>query len=488
MTSLQRLRAMTLFFIGGIFSFFYSFSFTVLIVGFILGFWALSKKGVFFVFGILFAFGSFLSWYHQQNLESQIDPYFGKDVTIYGTVNRFPEKRQRQIYIYLQAQKICEKDSCRDLDEGVLVKSTTNQSFHYGDRGWFQGRLSSPKSFSGFDYESFLKRLKVYSLLDLHEFSLEEAGKGFWLNQWAYHLRQKFHTNISSFVSYPYSVLTEGVLLGVKESFPPLLAHFFQQAGLQHIIVVSGFNVSVIILLLLALLKPLGPQITFVFITLAVISFIALTGADPPVIRAGIMGIIGVYALWRGKSNDALNALLFAGVLVGIWNPSLLRYDLGFQLSFIATLSIILGGKFAEKKLSWIPQPLCSILSISTVAQLGVLPFIGAFFESVPLGGFIANIFIEPWVPILMLTGFLTGLFGNFFTEMALFLGLITEIVAAIIFWYARIFSVFPSLIIPSFVFKIILIIEGILFIFLIIKNQEASICNMSEKRENSKE
>lgn len=488
MTSSQRLRATLLCFLLGIFASFYSSLFAFLVSCVLLGIWLGANKNVFLLFGVSFIFGGSLVYYQQKNLQSLVSPYFKKEVQIYGTLNRFPENRQTQMYIYIHAKEICEKEICREIEEGVLVRSNLKDSFDYGDQGWFVGKLSSPRSFSGFDYESFLKRLKVYSILDLQEFSLENKGKGFWFNQWAYDLRKKFQKNISDFVSYPYNVLAEGVLLGVKESFPPLLAHFFRQAGLQHIIVVSGFNVSVIILLLLALFRPLGPQVTFVFITLAVMGFIALTGSDPPVIRAGIMGIIGVYALWRGKTSDALHALLFAGVLVGMWNPYLVRYDLGFQLSFIATLSIILGGKFAEKKLAWIPQPLCAILSISTVAQLAVLPFIGSFFESVPVGGFIANIIVEPLVPMLMLSGFLTGFFGGFFSSLAEFLGMITEGIAASVFWIARVFSFFPSLVISPIVFKSFLCLEIAFFVWLILRNQEASVCNMSEKREDLQE
>lgn len=488
MSSSQRFRATMLCFLLGIFSFFYSFIFTFL-TGFVLfGIWIGTKKGVFFVMGISFVVGGGVGWFHQERLQSFVEPYLKKEVRIYGTIHRFPERRQKQTHIYVQATQICEKENCLNINEGVLVKAPEDYHFDYGDKGWFEGKLSSPRSFSGFDYESFLKRLKVYSILNLQTFSIEEVEKGSFISQRAYSLRKSFQGNISLFVSYPYNVLAEGVLLGVKESFPPLLAHFFRQAGLQHIIVVSGFNVSVIILLLLAIFRPLGPQVNFVIITLSVVGFIALTGSDPPVIRAGIMGVIGVYALWRGKSNDALHALLLAGVLVGMWNPYLLRYDLGFQLSFVATLSIILCGKFAEEKLSWIPQPLCGILSISTVAQLGVLPFIGTFFDSVPVGGFIANIIVEPLVPLLMLTGFLTGLSGVFFSVLAQFLGIITEMIAAAIFWLARIFSIFPSLVISTSFFKALLVLEILFFMWIILRDKEASICNMFEKRENLQE
>lgn len=429
------------------------------------GLWFLYGQRHCALLGLCFLFSLGYGLWRQELSQTQLQAYEGSRVQVQGLVYRFPEFYPSYTKIYLQVSHI--QNNELEQPESVLVRLPVDQPIHYGDILSLAGQLQEPRSFSGFDYESYLQRFGVFYLLQKPEnIEVLASGQGNVVLQKASALRGWFVQKVKERVSYPYSVLGVGVLVGVKEVFPPSLDDMIRKSGLQHIIVVSGFNITIIVLVVALLFRRFGRVFQFGMCVGSILFFLALTGADPPVVRAGVMGIIAAYGVLEGKSADMPNVLLFAAMVLALWNPWLLMHDLGFQLSFMATAGIILFVSRAQKMLSFIRwEFLRDVLAVSLVAQISVFPLLSYTFADVPMGGILANIFVEPLVPLMMLFTFLTALVPFHLLALA------TTVVGSGIFWCARVFSLLPEVSIGENWSFVLLVLQIIFFSVFLLKN-----------------
>lgn len=174
-------------------------------------------------------------------------------------------------------------------------------------------------------------------------------------------------------------------------------------------------TIVVVSLMYILLAIGLNRNYAFYFSLLGIIFFVALVGFPPSATRAAVMGGLVLFAVKVGRLTNAGNAIIFAGVLMLLYNPNLLRYDTGFQLSFAAVLGII----YIFPKLDNLFEKYSNALNIKTIflitisAQATVLPIIINNFGSFSLLSVFANVLILPFVPIVMLGGFLLIIIGS---------------------------------------------------------------------------
>jgi competence protein ComEC len=154
------------------------------------------------------------------------------------------------------------------------------------------------------------------------------------------------------------------------------------------------------------------------------------------------MGVLALVARERGRIYDMTNALAFAGVVMVLMNPYLLRFDLSFQLSFLATLGIVIVPISLERYTFWLPKWLSEIVLATLGAELFVMPLIVYYFGTIPLFGLFANVLILPTVSFLMLVTFLTGVMGLVSHFAAVITGFFVQIIAGyhlfVIHWFAK--------------------------------------------------
>lgn len=217
--------------------------------------------------------------------------------------------------------------------------------------------------------------------------------------------------------------LVAGVLLGIEDTMPVGLREAFRATGTAHILAVSGFNVTIVAAAALALFgSALGSRRGTVAAAIAVTGYTMLVGADPPVLRAAIMAGIVLLAARLGRQPQALAALGAAAILMTLASPSTL-FDIGFQLSFLATLGLVLvAHPLTERLRSWLDNDIPSetlraviflfgeTLLITVVAQVATLPISAYTFGRVPLTALPANALILPMQPPLMATGAVTAM------------------------------------------------------------------------------
>jgi competence protein ComEC len=182
--------------------------------------------------------------------------------------------------------------------------------------------------------------------------------------------------------------------------------------GISHIIAVSGFNITIIILAITSLAQIIGRKNSVWLAAFAIVAFVIICGASASVVRAAIMGSLLLISLSLGRQYSVAPALFFAALVMLAVNPKILFWDVGFQLSFAATLGIIYFMPVLGKLAQNLPEDfgLKTLILTTLSAILATMPLIILNFGIISLSAPIVNMLVVPAVPWSMLFGFLTAL------------------------------------------------------------------------------
>jgi len=394
------------------------------------------------------------------------------------------------------------------LGEGGGEVENPAKNLDYGNKISVQGKIVLPTSFTAdFDYRKYLRRFGVQTIIkNPAKFFVLEAKQGNWFLEKAKISRNWLEKNLEKSLPNPHAKIAMGVLLGVKNQLPKWTQTDFQNSGLMHLLVVSGTNVAIVIIAIGFLLRKYGRRLSFAGSLLALIFFVLMTGADAPILRAALMGGVAGLAIAWGKMNDARNLVLLSAVIIGLFQPLVVQNDLGFTLSFGATLGIIIGFPVLEKIFSTFAQifagiwatvdrrgifnsssaqskpPLLlgegggevvfkktiktifQILAISLAAQITILPILIKSFGYFPLGGIPANLFSEPLIPFIMFFSFISSLLGFLPLIPAKIIAIPAYILIDILLKIAHFFAQIPVLEIPNWLNTIftLIILSGL--------------------------
>ena len=228
-------------------------------------------------------------------------------------------------------------------------------------------------------------------------------------------VRDWFLDSVSRTVPYPVGALVNGVLLGSTAHMPKSMIEDFRRAGLSHVTAVSGYNISIIAVMLMGILSErVGRRRAFWLVLAILWFFMVITGLQASVIRATIMGVLALFAQRLGRMPTPLHALTIAAAVMVAINPLILRFDVGFQLSVLATLGILVFVPKFERAFPRLRAlGVFGETAITTLsAQIFVLPLILYYFKTFSVVFLPANILILPLIPLFMLLGFLAGVLG----------------------------------------------------------------------------
>ncbi|HNB50692.1 MAG TPA: ComEC/Rec2 family competence protein, partial [Anaerolineales bacterium] len=361
----------------------------------------------------------------------------GLIVTITGLLIQPPDARDTYTNLRLQAETLQLETGLDPIPVSglLLARIDPGSEFHYGDRLTLTGQLQTPPETESFSYRDYLARSGVYAFLPFAEASLLQTGQGNPFMAAIFALKTRAYETIHHLYPDPEAALLAGILLGIETGIPADLDQAFRDTGTAHIIAISGFNISIIAALFTSLFSYfLGKKQGAFAAILAIAFYTLLVGADAAVVRAAIMGSLAIFARqMKQQSGDnfaALGTLAVTAAVMVFANP-LLPWDAGFQLSFFATLGLIL---FAQKLNDAFARFLSRYLPISTVekitplvgdlvlltfaAQITTLPLILYHFQRLSLTAFLANPLILPVQPLVMILGGLTVLAGMIFLPL----------------------------------------------------------------------
>ena len=384
---------------------------------------------------LIFLFFTFLFlgiWRYSVSLPKdypdQIWRYNGEKVKVIGRVADEADTREANRKLKIEAEYLVinaegEKQN-REIKMPVKGKilTTVNLYPEYGfrDRLELSCELKKPEPVEDFSYDRYLSRYDIYSLCYYPEikFLEKENFGGFSVGRFyeeVLRVRKGIKSVIDRGMGDPESSIAQAITFGLRNYLPQELKDAFSQTGLTHIMAVSGANISILTMIVMNSLMALGAKRKLAFrITAAwIIFFVILVAAPASAVRAGVMGFIVLWALNLGRLNKTIGAILLAAGIMLFFNPKILRDDLGFQLSFLATLSLvyfypIFSAWLARReKLSRVPKIISETLLITLAAQVLTLPVLVFNFHFISLSAPLANL-LALWaiLPITFFTFF----------------------------------------------------------------------------------
>ncbi|MEI7621727.1 MAG: ComEC/Rec2 family competence protein, partial [Candidatus Moraniibacteriota bacterium] len=275
-----------------------------------------------------------------------------------------------------------------------------------------------------FDYRMYLAKEGVLYQCEKSKARKVGEGSGNWLFGKILAMRSVFESKINQVIPQPEGALAVGILLGGSGGFSKEIQADFSRTGMTHIVAVSGYNVTIVAeyLILLGIFLGLWRKQAIWFAFFGIAAFVVMAGLPASAVRAGVMSGVLLWAMKNGRLASCENAIIFAGAIMLALNPLLLRWDVGFQLSFLATLGIVLTSSFWEEKFVKENKALgiSEAITLSLSAQIFVLPIIAYNFQIVSLISLLANVFILPVIPLSMLLVFLVTLAGLIFPPLSL--------------------------------------------------------------------
>ncbi len=214
--------------------------------------------------------------------------------------------------------------------------------YAYGDIVQVTGRLVEPPIFPDFSYRDYLARHGIHSQLHgVQVTDLQSAVGGMAWKRALYAVRLRGLQVIEQGLPEPYAALAAGILLGIDDGIPDDLYARFNATGTSHVLVISGANVALIAALLLAVTRRLAGKWAALWALSGIVLYALLVGGEAAVLRAAVMGGLVVVAVGVGRRSTALISLAAACGVMLMANP-LTLFDVGFQLSAMATLGLIL--------------------------------------------------------------------------------------------------------------------------------------------------
>lgn len=333
---------------------------------------------------------------------SQLYADIGKTKTISGYVISEPEVKQYSTRFIINTG-----------NESVLVVVKDKTLPVYSSYVSFSGSLEKPKSFITdtdrvFAYDRYLAKDYISVIAYTNTIVVQhDVSPCCVVSQKLLAMKNNFVSHIEHHLPSPHSGLLAGILLGEKNDLDTTLKKSFVTTGTIHIVALSGYNVTIVANAVIRLLGSLFSRgIAFLFGGFGIVLFVIMTGMQTTAIRAGAMACVLLLTKNQGTSYNAFRALMYVSVGMVFIHPRILLWDISFQLSFLATLSIILYLPFWNRILSWIKVVLIRDTLASTLAaQMLVTPWIAYSIGTLSFISPIANLIILPVIPVLMFLG-----------------------------------------------------------------------------------
>ena len=369
-----------------------------------------------------------------ENLRPDLAEFYGKPFAARGVIHGEPEQSEKVQRIKVKIESLDGRSLNRPFY--ALVTLRKYPEYKIGDELEIQGLIEEPTNYRDFDYISYLERDDIFSVISFPLVEKIGENRGPKLKLILSRLKRAFEEKIDSVLPEPHAAFLKGLLLGERESLPQDLVENFKRTGTTHIVALSGYNITMVGRFFVGglLLLTVPFRFSFWLATVGIFLFVILTGASPSVVRAGIMGILVLLAQREGRAYHMVNALVFAGAIMVFQNPKILRFDVAFQLSFLATAGLIylappvekfidssrnrlgFSGRSLKRPESFSDKyrlfPLKQIFVETLSAQIMVLPLLIYLFGRVSLISPLSNILVLIAVPYAMLMGFLTGFLG----------------------------------------------------------------------------
>jgi competence protein ComEC len=363
----------------------------------------------------------------------------GEAVRFRALVAGEPDERGASVRLRLSAREVLVDGRWQETSGGVLMRAPLFPRYGYGDLLEVSGKLETPFASEDFDYRDYLARRGVYSTIAYPKTTLLATGQGNALRAGLYDLRANLGSALADALPQPEASLAQGILLGQRTSLPPSLSQAFNDSGTSHLLAVSGYNITLVAGLFIALLAWLIGRRQAAWLALAaIVGYACLVGGQPPVLRSAVMGGLYVVATALGRQSGGLYALALAGAGMTAFDPQLIE-EASFQLSFASTIGLIMFAPALRARLEALLLPVGSddalpgllrgaveLVAVSMAAIAFTLPIVAVHFGRLSLVALPANLLTVPAFPLIMITSALTAVGGMISSSVGTFCGWLT--------------------------------------------------------------
>ncbi|HET6845219.1 MAG TPA: ComEC/Rec2 family competence protein [Anaerolineales bacterium] len=342
----------------------------------------------------------------------------GYDVLVTGTLREPPDVRDTYTNLRLQVTQLDEGRGPVAVKGVVLARVPPGQDLQYGDNVRLRGRLLTPPSNEDFSYRDYLARQGIRSYMPSAIATQLPGHAGSPFLRLVFAWKQLSLRNVYRLFLDPEASLLAGILLGVDTGLPERVRQAFNNTGTAHIIAISGFNIAVIAgVMAFAFNRLLGVRLGAIAAGAGILLYTLFVGGDPPVMRAALMGLVGLFAVQIGRRQVGINTLAFVSGIMALINP-LILWDVGFQLSVMATLGLILyGTRFTQAVRGLVEHrlppsgarnfisALFEFVALTLAAEVTTLPIVAYHFKQISLVSPIVNALVLPVQPAVMVIG-----------------------------------------------------------------------------------
>lgn len=341
-------------------------------------------------------------------------------VVIEGLIVDAPEVRDTTVNLRIQAETLTLPDGEQRTVKGmVLVEAPRTEDYRYGDPVRARGDLRTPPEWGDFSYRDSLAREGIYSLMRYADVSVIGPRRGNPIRAALLDFRDVAHHAIIRLLPDPQASLLAGILLGIESGISPDVRAAFNAVGATHIIVISGSNLAILAGLIQNVARRFVREGWAAGITIvSVLAYTLFVGGDPAVVRAAIMTSLGLIATRLGRQTYGLASLSFAALLMTAINPYTL-WSVSFQLSFLATLGLILyveplqavltkglSKLFTAERAHQIVAATSDAFVVTVAAQITTTPIMAYYFGRFSILSLPVNFLIIPaQTPVMVLGG-----------------------------------------------------------------------------------
>lgn len=367
-------------------------------------------------------------------------------VSVRGIISEEPDIRSDSIRYTIESDSLCFAKKCIEIAGNILAKTELSQRAGYGDYVEIQGLIETPSENEDFSYKNYLLRYGITSIINDGELKTLQKNENLSFTSIMLTSKVFFERQVNNLFTEPQASLMAGILIGSRRGIPDQIMEQFNITGLTHIIAISGYNITIIINIIMGLFAFLPRKTGYKLAILCIILFTIFVGASAAVVRAAIMGILGLLAIQSGRKTDVTVTILFTACLMVLYNPLILWYDAGFQLSFLAVFGLVYVAPHIEKYFEWLPEFLSIRESVimTIAAQIAALPLIIFLFHRLSIISPLSNLLVAPFLPFAMLFGFLAVVFSFILAPIGWILGFVGNSILSIVLFLIEISSIVP--------------------------------------------
>ena len=380
--------------------------------------WVFVAAGIFI---LALACGGFIYGMAKEKQNGKITaiaPFFDKEIVLRGTVEGYPQKSTKRAQIVVRVSEINGAHFDNSQASNMLVYINRFAEYGYGDILEIKGKLFKPQNQQGFDYVSYLAKDDIFAIMFDPEISVVSVHHGNPLKAFFYKARAALDKSVMNLMPQKEAAVLKAVMLGDEGDMSDAFKLSLNRAGLRHIVAVSGMNITIIASLLLALFIKLGlwRKQAFLVAALGITFFVFMIGAPASAVRAAIFGILTRLGEVTGRLSNGINLIFLAASVMLLFNPFSLRWDLGFQLSFLATLGIIIFYPFLNRLFSKLPDRfmLKETISMTFAAQILTFPLLVSSFGMFSFVSPLSNLIVIPFLVPITVAGFVMAVLNMF--------------------------------------------------------------------------